>query len=80
MASIAVSVAGGPNAPAFTVLSLSPLGETDDMYEQRLSVGRDAHMLTVKLVQTGASAITEIYAVELDLRPYNSAAGPNQNP
>lgn len=79
-ATIEVAVAGGPNAPAFTVLSLSPLGETDDMYESRLSVGRDAHMLSVRLVQTGASATTNLYAIELDARPYSSATGPSQNP
>lgn len=80
MATIAVTVAGGPAAASFTTLAQSPLAETTDMVEKRLTIGKDAHMLTVRLVQTGGSDSTEIKAVELDVRPYPSATGPSQNP
>lgn len=57
-----------------TVQEGSPLPETTKVTRRRYMVNRDGQTLNLRLVQTGASAQTEIYAVEQEVRNYNITA------
>ncbi|HEX7071474.1 MAG TPA: hypothetical protein VF190_11740 [Rhodothermales bacterium] len=67
---LAVQIATGAEATTFSSVTESPLAETSDATRTRFSTGKDSQAITVKLTQSNASSKTEIYAVELDQRPY----------
>lgn len=64
--SLAVTVKSGVDADTSSTPAESPLGETTKKTRKRFSVFKDAQSVTVELVQTGASAKTEINALEVD--------------
>jgi hypothetical protein len=66
---LAVAVSSGAEAPSFG--TVATLAETTDEQRKRFNVNRDAQAVTVKLTQTGASAKTELYALEVEARPYD---------
>jgi len=47
----------------------SPLGETSTLIRPRFQINRNAQAVTVALAQTGPSAKTELYALEVQQRP-----------
>jgi hypothetical protein len=61
-----VSVAEGLEAPTFTQAPESPFGETTDVARRRFSVRRRGQAAAIRFEQTGASAKTELYAVEVE--------------
>lgn len=69
---LAVQYATGVEATTFTAAAQSPLAETTDATRTPLSTGVDSQALTVKVTQSNASAKTELYALEVDSRPYPS--------
>jgi hypothetical protein len=66
---LAVGVASGIDPTSFTTTATLP--ETIVEGRKRFNVNRDAQAVTVKLAQTGASAKTELYALEVEARPYD---------
>ena len=64
-----VQVASGVEAPTFA--TAATLTETADEQRKRFNVNRDAQAVTVSLTQSGPSAKTELYALELEARPYD---------
>lgn len=48
----------------------SPLAANSDVTRKRFSLARDAQALTVRLAQSGPSANTEVYGLEVEQRPY----------
>lgn len=72
---LAVTVAPGVEATTFAAVAESPLAETSDAIRSRFTVNKDSQGITVKLAQTNASSKTEVYALEVESRPYWQAAG-----
>jgi hypothetical protein len=70
--SMAISVAKGAQAPTFTAVDESPLLGTTDAKRKRFTLNKDAQGLTIKLVQTGPSVSTEIFAMEVEERQYEA--------
>jgi hypothetical protein len=66
---LAVAVSSGVEAPSFA--TVATLTETSDEARKRFNVNRDAQAVTVKLTQANASAKTELYALEVEARPYD---------
>lgn len=72
---MAVSAASGIEATTFSTVTESPLTETVDAERRRFTIGKVSQAMNVKLQQTGASAKTEVYAVEVETRPFATTAG-----
>lgn len=72
---LAVSYAAGLEATTFQAAQESPFGPTTDEDRVGFSTGFDSQAITAKLVQTGPSAKTEIYALELDERSHSMTMG-----
>jgi hypothetical protein len=67
---LAVAVAPGVEATTYAAVAESPFAETTDATRKRFAIGKDSQGLNVKLTQTGASSKTEVYALEVESRPY----------
>lgn len=65
-----VELASGAEATAFAGVPESPFSETGDADRQRITLNKDAQGVTLRFTQAGASAKTELYAVEIEERGY----------
>jgi hypothetical protein len=70
--SLAVAVAFGLEAATFA--TSSTLTETTDADRVRFDLARDSQAATVKVTQANASSKTELYALEVESRPYTAGA------
>lgn len=52
----------------------SPLAETADLHRKGFTVAVDSNAVAVELQQANASARTEVYWLELDVRPYDTGS------
>jgi hypothetical protein len=52
----------------------SPLAETTDLHRKGFTVGVDSNAVAVEFQQANASARTELYWLELDVRPYDTGS------
>lgn len=66
---MAITVKTGINANVTLTPPESPLGETTTLVRPRFQINRNAQAATVALAQSGPSASTEIYALEVQNRP-----------
>ena len=66
---MAITVKAGIEANTTFTPPQSPLGETTTLMRPRFEINRNAQAMTVALAQTGPSAKTEIYALEIANRP-----------
>ncbi len=72
-ASLDVATAKGILAPSFT--TRATLGQTDGaVARKRFSLSFDSEAATVKVTQDGESGTTEVYALEVETRPYDPAS------
>lgn len=72
-ASLAVATAKGILAPAFT--TRKTLAQTDgEVARKRFDLFFDSEACTVKVTQSGESATTELYALEVETRPYDPSS------
>ncbi len=75
---LAISTAPGVEAPVFTAVPESPLSENENATRTpSLTIALEAQAVTVRFQQTNASAKTELYALEVEARPFPlGAVGP----
>ncbi len=74
---MAVSVAAGLEATSYSAVAESPFSETSDATRKRFMLGKDGQVVNIKLQQSNASSKTEVYALEVEARPYQlEADGP----
>jgi hypothetical protein len=66
---MAVTVKMGIEADTILTPLQSPLGETSTLVRPRFEINRNALAVTVSLAQSGPSAKTELYALEVQNRP-----------
>jgi hypothetical protein len=67
---LAAATAPGIGAPTFTSRLSAP--KTTAVARKRFNGNKDSEALSVKLTQSGASASTEVYAVEVEARGYDT--------
>lgn len=67
---IAVSTAPSVEASAFTAVTESPLAKTTDDLRATFTVAKDSQGETFRFQQANASSKTEIYGLEVEMRPY----------
>jgi hypothetical protein len=65
---MAVTVKTGIEADTSLTPPESPLGETSTLVRPRFQINRNAQAVTVALAQSGPSAKTELYALEVQQR------------
>lgn len=65
---LAISFSENVTAPSYTACPESPLAETSDVTRKRFVVNREAQQVSLKLVQSNASSLTRVYAMELEER------------
>ncbi len=71
-ATLDVATAKGILAPSFT--SRLTLAASNEVARKRFSLFFDSEAATVKVTQSGESTSTEIYALEVETRPYDSGS------
>lgn len=67
--SLAVTVKRGVEADTSVTPPESPVAKSTTLARKRFTIGCDAQAVTIALAQTGPSAKTELYAVEVEGRP-----------
>lgn len=67
---MAVTVKTGVDADTSSTPTGSPLPETTIKSRARFTIGKNAQAVTIALAQTGASAVTEINALEVEQRSH----------
>jgi hypothetical protein len=72
---LAAQVAANLEATSYGTVAESPFAESSDLYRQRFTVAKQSQAVNVKLAQTGPSAKTEIYSLEVDQRYIGVYAG-----
>jgi hypothetical protein len=73
---MAITAAPGVEATTYAAVSQgTPIAETTDMERKRFDTGKRSRALSLKFAQTNASSKTEIYSVEVDVRPLQKGAG-----
>lgn len=67
---MAVTIAPGVEATTFAAATESPLAATTDETRRNFTIAKDSQGATVRLQQTNASSKTEVYGLEVEVRPY----------
>ncbi len=71
-ATLDVATAKGILAPTFT--TRKTLSASNEVARKRFSIYFDSEAATVKVTQSGESSATELYALEVETRPYDSSS------